>query len=202
MDPQWQMQQEQMRRMQEQMRQQQEQMHRQQQVAAYIQQQKEAAANQSGLNDKFAQVEAEVARLRQERLAGRLSEEQFKAKLKELMVQDDQNAWWMIGADTGAWYRHNGKEWVQAVPPGRTSQGASATAYPLPQLKRRGHPFRAILYFILGCAVVAGLGFGSGYIFELFKPGGSYLELGTAILIWLVGFILVVRQTGKIWRGS
>jgi hypothetical protein len=66
----------------------------------------------------FADVEREVARLRQEQAAGRLSEEEFKGRLRELMVQDAQGTWWMVGYETGEWYRHDGNDWVRADPPG------------------------------------------------------------------------------------
>lgn len=89
------------------------------------QQQQQEAQNQksppdttSREKDQFVRVEQEVARLRQELVAGRLTEEQFKARLKELMVQDEQGTWWMVGAETGTWYHHNGTNWMQAVPPG------------------------------------------------------------------------------------
>jgi hypothetical protein len=83
--------------------------------------------------DRFSEVEAEMARLRQEMAAGRLTEAQFKERLKNLMVQDAQGTWWMIGLDTDQWYRYDGREWVPGVPPrlaapskGRSVAGAGA----------------------------------------------------------------------------
>jgi hypothetical protein len=67
--------------------------------------------------DRFSQVEAEVARLCQELAAGHLTEKQFKERLGELMVQDAQGNWWMIGVDTGQWYRYDGVDWVPGEPP-------------------------------------------------------------------------------------
>jgi hypothetical protein len=57
--------------------------------------------------------------LRQDLAAGRLTEEQFKARLRELMVEDEEGNWWMVGYETGEWYRHDGTDWVRADPPGR-----------------------------------------------------------------------------------
>ncbi len=65
----------------------------------------------------FAEVEQVVAKLRQDLAAGRLTEEQFKARLRELMVQDEQGNWWMVGYETGEWYRHDGTDWVPDHPP-------------------------------------------------------------------------------------
>jgi hypothetical protein len=67
--------------------------------------------------DRFSQVEAEVARLRQELAAGHLTEAQFRDRLEKLMVQDAQGNWWMIGVDTGQWYRYDGVDWVPGEPP-------------------------------------------------------------------------------------
>ena len=206
----WQQQQEQMRRQQEMMRLQQEEARRQREMAAhYAQQNAERSAqdksSQTALNDKFTQVEAAASQLRQEFTSGRLSDEKFKAQLKELMVQDERNNWWMIGADTGAWYRHDGSNWVQAVPPGHLNQHSWHVDYQVPyvqNVQKRGHLFRAILYFIFGLALTAGLGLGVAFVIESFQPGGSVFELAVTILIWLVGFVLVVRHTRKIWRGT
>jgi hypothetical protein len=59
--------------------------------------------------ERFKQLEAQFA-------AGKLTETDFKAQLKDLMVQDDKGSWWIIGYETKKWYRHNGMEWVQANP--------------------------------------------------------------------------------------
>jgi hypothetical protein len=66
----------------------------------------------------FAEVEREVAKLRQDLAADSLTEEQFKTRLRELMVQDEQGDWWMVGYETGEWYRHDGTDWVPDRPPG------------------------------------------------------------------------------------
>lgn len=126
MKPPWQQQQQQMRRQQQQMQRQQEQMRRRQMEGAYWQQQqkdkaRKAQADVQGREDQFAQVEGEVARLRQALVAGRLTEEQVKAQLHELMVQDEHGNWWMVGYETGEWYRHEGTDWVRADPPGRNA---------------------------------------------------------------------------------
>ena len=69
----------------------------------------------------FAEVETEVAKLRQELATGHLTEEQFKARLREMMVEDKEGNWWMVGYETGEWYRHDGTDWVQDDPPGRAA---------------------------------------------------------------------------------
>jgi tetratricopeptide (TPR) repeat protein len=65
----------------------------------------------------FFQVERTFAELKAQYEAGDLSEEEFKAQLQELMVQDEQDRWWIIGYQSGLWYYHDGQQWVQDDPP-------------------------------------------------------------------------------------
>ena len=66
----------------------------------------------------LSQVAAEYRRLKAQFDAGTLTEADFKARLEELMIQDEQGNWWIIGYETGQWYFHNGEQWVRAEPPG------------------------------------------------------------------------------------
>jgi hypothetical protein len=66
----------------------------------------------------FSEVKNSAAKLRQEVTAGRMTAGQFKARLKEMMIQDESGDWWMIGYETGQWYRHDGQDWVRVDPPG------------------------------------------------------------------------------------
>ncbi|MDY7075879.1 MAG: hypothetical protein SXV54_03040 [Chloroflexota bacterium] len=86
----------------------------------------------------FGQVEERVAKLRQSLAAGHLTEEQFKFQLREMMVEDADGNWWMVGYETGEWYRHNGTDWVQADPPGRHALGAQPAAPVKPGQFRAG----------------------------------------------------------------
>ncbi len=65
----------------------------------------------------FFQVERTFAELKAQYEAGDLSEEEFKAQLQELMVQDEQDRWWIIGYKSGLWYYHDGQQWIQDDPP-------------------------------------------------------------------------------------
>lgn len=66
-----------------------------------------------------------------------LTEAEMKARLQDLMVQDEQGNWWVIGYETGRWYRHNGTNWVQEDPPGRRDQEPTAAA--IPEAARAGN---------------------------------------------------------------
>ncbi len=71
---------------------------------------------QPNVSANFQRAEDEYFKLKGQATMGRITHEQFEAKLRELMVQDTQGRYWMIGADTGKWYVHNGQAWVEAQP--------------------------------------------------------------------------------------
>ncbi|MBI5652362.1 MAG: hypothetical protein HZC40_18240 [Chloroflexi bacterium] len=66
--------------------------------------------------DRFQAVENEYFRLKGMRVAGRLTQEQYDAALKQLPVQDAQGRYWMLGVEDSQWYVHDGKTWVAANP--------------------------------------------------------------------------------------
>ena len=185
----------------EQLKKQQDFIRQQQQMAAWMEQNK--GAGQAGAGDPFSRVEAEVARLRAERDAGRLSPAGFEAQLKELMVQDESGAWWMLGADSGTWYRHDGTNWIQADPPrgiprpvqsygGRKAKARSS-------MPGSGHPGRAVIFFILGMVAVLVLGYMTAtFIPTILQPSEAWAmsreswEMTLAGCCWMVGFILVL----------
>jgi len=65
----------------------------------------------------FAQVETEFRELKEKYDSGAITEDEFKVQLEELMIEDEQGRWWMIGYETGQWYYHDGEKWVQSEPP-------------------------------------------------------------------------------------
>ncbi|MEO1440437.1 MAG: transglycosylase domain-containing protein, partial [Chloroflexota bacterium] len=83
---------------------------------------------QEALAQKFLETERQVRELRQQRDSGLLNPQAYESALRELLVLDNDNNWWMMGADTEIWYRYdqNAAEWVVADPP----RPASATGAP------------------------------------------------------------------------
>lgn len=209
MGPNWhqKQQQEQMRRQQEE-----QQRRRQQQMAWQRQQEQEAQAEQvraaTRAGDPFARVEREAARLRREVGAGRMTEEQCKARLKELMVQDERGAWWMVGAETGKWYRHQGGDWVRADPPGRPADPAELTSRPAWTAARptRARPAESraaswglVVPWALANALGQAVGLSLGVVIEGFKvlgPNPASSLAGGAVLGAAVGVAqrLVLRR--------
>ena len=66
---------------------------------------------------EFAQVETRFKELKRKYDDGALSEEDFKSQLEELMIQDEEGKWWIIGYETGMWHYHNGEKWVRGERP-------------------------------------------------------------------------------------
>ncbi len=81
--------------------------------------------------DKYRSAEDEYFKLRGQFDTGRLTQEQFDERLRELMIQDAQGRYWMLGADSGKWYYYDGTSWVQGEP------YAGATPPPLADVQAR-----------------------------------------------------------------
>jgi hypothetical protein len=69
------------------------------------------------MDDQFKNVEKEFQQLRDEFNRKQLSEPDFKKKLKELRLQDQDGRFWTIGAQTGKWYYFDGNDWIESNPP-------------------------------------------------------------------------------------
>jgi len=95
---------------------------------------------------KFKQAEAKFKQLKAQFEAGSLAENAFKAKLEDLMIQDERGDWWMIGYETERWYRNNDKDWVQADPPREVDHETTLSSYWL-------NMFWVILGWIVGWAI-------------------------------------------------
>jgi hypothetical protein len=69
------------------------------------------------MDDPFKSVEKEFQHLKDEFDRKRLSEPDFKKRLKELRLQDEDGRFWTIGAQTGKWYYFDGNDWIEGKPP-------------------------------------------------------------------------------------
>ncbi|MGB8648444.1 MAG: hypothetical protein WCF84_24625 [Anaerolineae bacterium] len=69
------------------------------------------------MKDQFRRAEDQYYALRGRLAAGWITREQFETALKQLMLQDSQGRYWMIGMESGGWYVYDGQRWVEAVPP-------------------------------------------------------------------------------------
>jgi len=74
---------------------------------------------QQALAKKFADTEVQVRALRQQYKTGQITRDQLQEKLRQLLILDNDDVWWMMGVDTDTWYRfdNNVNDWVVATPP-------------------------------------------------------------------------------------
>ena len=196
-------QQEQMRKQQEQMRKQQEDGRRRMQMGAWAEQQRAKAAE----TDRFAEVEKNAAWLRQERSAGRLSEEDLKARLKELMFQDGSGVWWMVGQQSGEWYRNEGGQWVRAKPAQGAAVVAAGAAAGAARTAQGQHRMAAVIVLLLGmvvspAAAMLGVEVLHSFIGNASSPLADTCSWGFLMVLLVGGLILTVRTSTRLWRGK
>ena len=187
------------------MRRQQEEIRKRQEMGHWYQQQqeKEKLETLSGesITGKFAQIKAEATKLRQDMIAGRLTKDQFKAKLRDLMFMDKNGTWWLLGAETLEWYSSRGTDWVRADPPAYTEfkTGLTDSKQDLTATPRHPQRILAIIVLLVGLAATLFAGFGVGYITS--KLSNSVPLTGAmAVLVWVAGLVLSIIISRKIWR--
>lgn len=120
----------------------------------------------------FEEADRRYAELRRQRHVGEITDEEFAARRKELMVQDEQERWWAKGSD-GEWYYRSGENWVKGTPPvygpaggGRASEGRGGVADNPPERRRRiglwigvAAVCLVLLVLVIGAAVVTRNGY-------------------------------------------
>jgi pSer/pThr/pTyr-binding forkhead associated (FHA) protein len=108
----------------------------------------------------FVEAQRQFWSLRDLYERGKLDEQAYRLALKEIIVQDNVGSYWMLGADSGEWYRHEEGGWIQRDPP-RTSFPVvpPPPAPPASRLDRGGETTRGriavvvlgVLLFIATC---------------------------------------------------
>jgi hypothetical protein len=76
-------------------------------------------SRKGGFNMTFAEADVKYEEIKQQFLAGTLSDEQFDDQLHRLMVLDDLGRWWAKSRENGSWhYFDSGQnDWVPGTPP-------------------------------------------------------------------------------------
>ncbi len=69
------------------------------------------------MKSEFREVENSFRDLRRRFREREISRREFIDQLKKLRLRDSEGHYWMIGAQTGKWYRFDGRDWVRAEPP-------------------------------------------------------------------------------------
>lgn len=69
------------------------------------------------MSKPFEEVEKEFNVLKQEFSAKKISEKEYKDRLKKLRLKDEEGKSWTIGAQSGQWYYFDGQNWIESLPP-------------------------------------------------------------------------------------
>lgn len=69
------------------------------------------------MENQFKNVEKEFRQLSEEFRQKNISEIEFKKRLKDLRLKDQDGRFWTIGAQTGKWYYFDGDDWIESKPP-------------------------------------------------------------------------------------
>lgn len=71
------------------------------------------------LTRKFRETQAQVRTLRQQYQNGAITRDQLQQQLRQYMVLDNNDVWWMMGVESDTWYRYDkaSANWVVATPP-------------------------------------------------------------------------------------
>lgn len=125
------------------------------------------------MDEKFRKAEEEYFILRGKLDTGRIGKNLFELALRDSMVQDAQNRWWMLGPDTGNWYMHDGTKWVEADPSHVQVAAEVTSAAPKsspgdPSPAASDAPNRTLLFVGIGCAAIVCIGI---VIAGIFLPG-------------------------------
>lgn len=73
-------------------------------------------AREMELARRFHEVENQVDSLRRMRDNGTISNDDYLNQLRQLMILDDDQIWWMMGVESDKWYRSEGDSWVEGIP--------------------------------------------------------------------------------------
>lgn len=96
---------------------------------------------------QFSETEDEIRSLRAMLQSGQIDPAQFEEQLRHLMILDDDQVWWMMGAETDTWYKFINGEWSIATPPRVQQSGNGQYVYePLPTLDSQPQPPTQIGY--------------------------------------------------------
>lgn len=90
------------------------------------------------LPESFQKTQAIFAEAQASYSAGQLTTEEYHAALTELVVEDDQGEYWMLGVESGDWYWYDGEEWNLRTPrlilPEEEQPSSSTSAPQQPEL--------------------------------------------------------------------
>jgi uncharacterized RDD family membrane protein YckC len=138
------------------------------------------------MDERFRRVEDEYFRLKGQLGAGRITQAQFDQSLKGLMFEHE-GQWWMVGTQSGQWYRYDGQQWVEAVPPSGAAGRGSALPPPSGEhAANEGALFRGHDVSAGGTVVLAGNAGTGGAL-----AGRGYASFGRRFLAYLIDLVIL-----------
>lgn len=69
------------------------------------------------MSKPFKEVEKEFNLLKKDFNTKKVSEQEYKNRLKKLRLKDEEGRSWTIGAQSGQWYYFDGQNWIESLPP-------------------------------------------------------------------------------------
>jgi membrane peptidoglycan carboxypeptidase len=79
-------------------------------------------AQTAELAAKFRDTENRVRTLRNMYQSGQITRDDLQTQLRQYMVLDNNQVWWMMGVETDTWYKFENNQWVAATPPALAAQ--------------------------------------------------------------------------------
>ena len=83
-----------------------------------------------GQQESFQEADRHYAELTRQRDAGSISDQEFDAQRRQLMVQDDEGRWWAKIGKSGEWHYRDGSTWMRGTPPGYQETVPEPTSSP------------------------------------------------------------------------
>jgi hypothetical protein len=159
--------------------------------------------------DAFDRVEEETALLRHQFTSGKISQDEYHGHLLDMVIEDTEGTWWLVGTKSGAWYRYDGSTWIRATPrtrAGRIEPSIAPVTLPETEGQRVTRPSRglwrvfALVELVVGLAVTYLL---ARWVSLLSRSYYNDRNTGLAVFIVaaLIGLLFVSRVVRRAWRG-
>ncbi|CAG0948044.1 hypothetical protein ANRL1_04865 [Anaerolineae bacterium] len=135
------------------------------------------------MDERFENAERKFFKLKGQFAAGRVTSSELDAALQDLVIEDTQGRYWMLGADSGKWYVHDGAAWIEATPPGAAEREQVVAALPRisqtppqPPQSKVTPKLRTLIATAVGGLLTLGVGlgvtWGQGALQTAFFSGG------------------------------
>ncbi|MGC9400412.1 MAG: hypothetical protein ACP5HM_14925 [Anaerolineae bacterium] len=155
----------------------------------------------------FAEAERRFQWLEQQRAAGALSPDQYRAEVHKLRVTDAQGRVWMPQERTGQWYVYQNGQWLVAQPP-RSAPSAPPPPPPMayaPQqpalqaaAEKRGGCGKTLLYLFLWAVIWTVIAVVVYLIWGREEP----MVLGGVALAAVISLIAMLVNLSSRWAGQ